>query len=54
MPELLLQSLEASKVSWRVVSIWSAKSALGGKRQADQMRGAVAPVNELNLHAVLS
>lgn len=51
--KLLLQSLEASGVRWRIVSIRSAGNATAGKRQVRQMRNSVKAVDELDLHAAL-
>ncbi|MYA07675.1 MAG: site-specific DNA-methyltransferase [Holophagales bacterium] len=52
--KLLLSSLEASSLSWHVVSIRNARNATAGKRQADQMCGSSKAIDELDLHAVLS
>ena len=49
---LLLGSLEASGLPWRVVSIRNARTAEAGRRQVGQMRTHGAPVEEFDLHAV--
>ena len=51
---VLLQSLDASGVGWRIVSIRGALDASAGRRQVRQMRKHDAPIEEIDLHAVLS
>jgi hypothetical protein len=51
--KLLLQSLEQSRIRWRVVSIRSADTADAGKRQLSQMSRKSKPVAEFDLHAIL-
>ena len=50
---LLLESLEASGRTWRIVSIRNAGNAGEGKRQVKQMRNSVSAVDELDVHAIL-
>ena len=50
---LLLESLQASGLMWRIVSIRNARNAGAGKRQVKQMRNWVNPVDELDVHAIL-
>lgn len=51
---LLLESLEESDLSWKVISIRSARTADAGKRQVEQMRTYTTPVSEIDFHAVLT
>ena len=46
-------SLEASGVTWRIVSTRPAKSAEAGKRQADQMKTSSTAAVEFDFHVVL-
>jgi SAM-dependent methyltransferase len=50
--ELLLASLEASRITWRIVSVRNAQTADAGKRQVGQMRTYGAPAEEFDLHAM--
>lgn len=52
--QLLLQSLESSRIPWRIVSLRTARSADAGKRQVRHMRTHAAALDELDLHAVAS
>lgn len=49
---LLLASLEASCLPWRVISIRNAHTAEAGRRQVGQMRTHGAPLEEFDLHAM--
>lgn len=51
--ELLLESLRASGLVWRIASIRNAGNAGAGKRQVKQMRSSVNAVDELDVHAIL-
>jgi hypothetical protein len=51
--QLLLESLEESGLSWRVLSVRGASTAEAGKRQVEQMRTHAAPITEFDLHALL-
>ena len=48
--QLFRESLEASQVNWRVVSVRSADTADAGKRQADQMKSESAAAVEFDFH----
>ena len=51
---MLFDSLEASGVRWRVVSVRRANSAAAGKRQVVQMRTHGVAVDEIDVHAALT
>ncbi|OON65496.1 DNA methyltransferase [Hymenobacter sp. CRA2] len=50
--ELMLNSLEASTIPWRVVSVRNAQTAHSGKRQAAQMAAASTAAVEYDFHLV--
>lgn len=52
--KLFLESLKASGVEWRVVSVRPAKAADAGKRQADQMKAKSSAAIEFDFHVVRS
>lgn len=49
---LMLASLEASKVSWKVISVRQADTAEAGKRQAGQMAAGSTAATEYDFHLV--
>jgi len=48
--KLFRDSLEESRINWRIVSTRSAKTADVGKRQADQMKAESAAAVEFDFH----